>query len=342
MEVNIENIIENQVNRMIWCFENKLLENSSKEKWFCKLTDCSASLSDKSCAIRHLRLNHRDIYDAIQNNKQSAKDSEVDKSSFDIRVKVDIKLIEEACVELITRNAFPLCFVEYPAFKKIIKPYEIAFKQQGTPFSITPEKMKLLIKEKAERLQKQIIDETKGRYVFVMIDIASRLNRSILGVNIRYMNTSTRFVMRTIGMKCLRISHNGENIRDMVLEILAKYGITKTMIFSITSDNGLNLIKAIALIDADYQKEKLEEQLLNGQLSDDDSDFDIDCDIFDPTYYGDLLNNARSQFKELHYNDLIHGVSCAAHCFHLIVNKSIEECVQIDKLIQKGRELSKK
>lgn len=254
MEVNVENIVENRVNQIIWCFEKKLLENSSKEKWFCKLTDCSASLSDKSCAIRHLRLNHRDIYNVIQSNKQSAKDSEVDRCSFDIRVKVDIKLIEEACVELITKNALPLCFVEYPAFEKIIKPYEVAFEQQGTPFSITIEKMKLLIKERAERIQKQIIDETKGRYVFVMIDIASRLNRSILGVNIRYMNTSGHFVIRTIGMKCLRLSHNGENIRAMVLEILAKYGITKNMVFSITSDNGLNLIKAIALIDADYQK----------------------------------------------------------------------------------------
>lgn len=86
----------------------------------------------------------------------------------------------------------------------------------------------------------------------------------------------------------------------------------------------------------------MEEQLSNGHLSADDSDFDIDCDIFDATYYGDLLNNARSQFEELHYNDLIHGVSCAAHCFHLIVSKSIEQCEQINNLIQRGRELSKK
>lgn len=189
--------------------------------------------------------------------------------------------IEEACVELITKHAFPLCFVEFPAFKRIIEPYAIALERQGTKLIITKERVKQLVTEKADQIRKKIIDETKGRFVSLMVDIATRHNRSILGVNIRYMNSSGQFVIRTVGMHPLRMSHSGQNIRDIILETLRKHGIPKARLFSITTDNGKNVINAVALIDVDYQNEKMEEQLSDDDFSDGDSDFDIDNDILE-------------------------------------------------------------
>lgn len=255
---------------------------------------------------------------------------------------MNIAAIEEACVELITKHAFPLCFVDFPAFKRIIEPYAIALERQETKLIITKERVRQLVTEKADQIRKEIIDETKGRFVSVMIDIATRHNRSILGVNIRYMNSSDKFVIRTVGMYPLRISHSGQNIRDIVLDILRKHGISNARLFSVTTDNGRNIINAVALIDANYQNEKMEEQLTDDNMSDDDSDFDIDTDILDSTCYADLLQNARSQFRQLQYNDLIHGISCAAHCFHLILTKAFDKCKEVEELFVKCRELTKK
>ena len=57
----------------------------------------------------------------------------------------------------------------------------------------------------------------------------------------------------------------GLNLKEIILDILAKYGIHPKNIYSITSDSGSNLLKAIKLIDRE-----------NGTLEEDDDDDDSD------------------------------------------------------------------
>lgn len=153
--------------------------------------------------------------------------------------------------------------------------------------------------------------------VSMLIDIASRYNRSMLGVSIAYMYGG-EICVRTIGIQSLKVSHTGEHIRDVLREILSKYDIRLAQIVLITSDNGKNMIKAIAMLDAYYQSSSNQPE-----SNDEEDEFYIDTDIFDQEYYDQLLDGVISMLETSYMSDLISGVSCAAHCIHLVVSHAM-------------------
>lgn len=268
--------------------------------------------------------------------KESTSKSEV----FEIRVKVNPKEIFNACVELITINSMPMSIVESPAFKRVLKPYVTALELKGIKLIINRRNILKHIQKKADQLKEIIMLEVKNKYLCLMIDIGSRYNRSIFGINVAYMQNS-KVRIYTIGMHPLQKCHNAENLRDVIKDKLNEYNISLNQIFSITSDNGANLLKTIALLDANLQQEKISNNDDDGVEQNDmnesgfDSDFETDNDIFDDQYFEDLLNGVRMQFNALVYSDLIQGVSCAAHCFHLIVTKAIEKSPITTELLKK-------
>lgn len=127
----------------------------------------------------------------------------------------------------------------------------------------------------------------------------------------------------------------------MIISNLQDYGVPVDRVFGITSDNGENMLKAIATVDSIYQQQKETHQTLSEE-SDGSSDDSIDNDILDSNFYSTLLNDVRSRFNQASYSDLISGVSCACHGLHLIITKAISKSATKTSLIDKCRELSKK
>lgn len=259
---------------------------------------------------------------------------------------MNVKSIWEGCVELITANALPLAVVESPAFKKIIEPYATALRRQGIELNINKRAIKACIEKRAIEIKKQIIAETKGRLVHLMMDIATRYNRSVLGINLKYMLNGS-LVIRTIGMETLHFAHTAENLRVMIIKKLEEYELSLENVFSITTDNGRNVMKAVAELNQTYQNERdalIAESLENDndESAHESSDEEIDMDIFDDEYYVDLLTNLRSSFGNVEYSNLIQGVSCAAHCLNLVVTRAIENCQTVKSLITRARQLVKK
>lgn len=50
----------------------------------------------------------------------------------------------------------------------------------------------------------------------------------------------------------------------------------------------------------------------------------------------------RDRFSDILHKDIIHGVSCAAHCINLVVTHAVSKSPTVDALIEKSRNLSKK
>lgn len=130
MEITIENIKEKNIKRFIDCFKFEASEN----KFQCLISGCTSKLSDKSVAIRHLRQMHTNLCKIVQSNKIETAENPLNNESIELRVKVNVNEILNAVVDLVTKHALPLCFVEYQAFKKIILPYRIALEQKGLSF----------------------------------------------------------------------------------------------------------------------------------------------------------------------------------------------------------------
>lgn len=94
-----------------------------------------------------------------------------------------------------------------------IQPYKIALQHRGIELNITKTSIRKLITERAEQLKNTIRIELKKKFVCLMIDIASRYNRSIFGVNIAFMKDGS-LAVRTIGMHSLHMAHTGKNISE--------------------------------------------------------------------------------------------------------------------------------
>lgn len=345
MEITIENVKERNIKVLTDCIDEKK-DGSDNNRYCCLIKNCDCDFRDKTNAIRHIRLNHFEIHNLIKSNKQSKLQDEDKQEKFiELRVRVNVKDIWESCVDLITVNALPIAVVESPAFKKILQPYVTALSRQGIELNINKNSIKSLIEEHASQIKKQIISETKGGLVDLMFDIASRHNRSVLGINIEYMINGSP-VIRTIGMHTLHFASTAENLRKVIVDKLKEYELNLGNIFSITTDNGANILKAVAELNEEYQKEKNITIALNNENEDagiiEIGDEEIDMEIFDENYYIDLLNNLRLQFGNLDYTNLIIGLSCAAHCLHNVVKKAIEKSSAIEQLLKRVRELVKK
>lgn len=337
--MELVDVEKSNIHHYIDCFEKKIIEKEQL-KFYCKIANCDSVLSDAPCAIRHLKRVHKEFCAAIDSSNAVNLNKDPIDPSIQIRVKVDPKQILKSCVELITKHALPLSFVEYPAFRNILRPYKIALALKGINLVINRSNIKNYIETNAKQIQKFIRSEVRGKLMCLMIDAASRYNKSVLGVNIAYI-IDGKVIVRTIGMHVLHCTQTAINITNIIKKNLSEFGISLSQIISVTSDNGKNMKKSAALLDSEYQKEKeaLNETIVERETFA-DSDEDIDDDIFGDTYYADLLENVRHQFTEFLYTDLIQGITCAAHCFHLIVTKAINECSESATLIERGRNLA--
>lgn len=343
MGLSIEEVISNNIKTFIECFE-LTQENDGKLVYTCCVEGCRNKYGEKSSSIRHLKKNHNEVYKTIQCEKLAVKEYTTKSPClFEIRVRVNPNDIMDACAELITVHGLPLSVIEYPAFKRLLNPYVIALELKGVKLSLTKKSIREHIKKRTNQVKETIRSETKNKMVSLMMDIASRYNRSVLGITIAYMHEG-KVSIRTISMHVLKAAHTGSHIRNLVKDILADYGISLAQIVSITTDNGSNMIKAIALLDAFYQDLKAmsnKNEKEDEDEDDDDDEYFINADIFDEDYYRNVLNDAKSELESECSSDLIHGISCAAHCIDLVVKHAVKNSPEIVRILNKCRTLAK-
>lgn len=337
MTITIDDIIVNKYKQVIQCFKSVETENGNIV-FACQIDDCEHKYPAKSSAIRHVRLNHNDFFIEIQNNKKE-KQNDCSYEEFEIRVKVKPDDIWNACVDLVTINGLPLSVVEFTAFKKILEPYVISLKRHGVDLIINRHNIREKIEKRAKSVKEVIVSEARNKLVCVMIDIASRYNRSVLGVNISYFHDGkTR--TRTIGMHTLRFSQTARNLKELIKKNLLDFSIKlDEQVISVTTDNGKNMIKTIALFNDDLPDGLQNEPDLNTDSEDEEH---IDNSIFDDDYYEKLISEVRTLFHEINHKCLIHGVSCAAHCINLVVSHAVKQSPETSKLIERCRILAKK
>ena len=85
------------------------------------------------------------------------------------------------CVELVTVNGFPITAIESSALKKIFDPIT-----EALGITINRHNIRDHIKNKANLYIDAIRKEVQGKIISLKIDSATRLERSILAINIQY------------------------------------------------------------------------------------------------------------------------------------------------------------
>ena len=73
------------------------------------------------------------------------------------------------------------------------------------------------------------------------------MDRSILGINIQ-LTKNGKLTLRTIAMKEFTHRHTTEFIKNTLAKVLEQYEIFVSQIYTITTDNGTNMLKSVKLL----------------------------------------------------------------------------------------------
>jgi hypothetical protein len=118
--------------------------------------------------------------------------------------------------------------------------------------------LKSNIYKAAQEIQCIISNELKNRVFCLKMDIATRLNKSCLGVNAQFIRED-KIIIRTLGIITLEETHTAENIKKEMENLLKIFKLSMDQVFSITVDNGANMVKTVNIINDEIDNEKDDE-----------------------------------------------------------------------------------
>ncbi|XP_045030413.1 uncharacterized protein LOC123472613 [Daphnia magna] len=112
--------------------------------------------------------------------------------------------------------------------------------------------------------------------------------------------------------------HTGEHIKELMLECIFSYGISANQIYSLTTDNGSNMIKSVQLfLDGDEEEEDIDFDELNRNNDEEEEEL--------------VINELSESIR-----DVVRGFLCAAHTLQLAV-LDVLKLKSVDRLIGKAR-----
>ena len=156
-------------------------------------------------------------------------------------------------VALSLEDSTPFAMMDDSGFRRIIDPILAAFPNSA---AINSKNVITGNHQLAQRYVEKITNEVSNK--LIKVDIATKQNRSMLGVNVQTIQDS-KLILRTLGIKEMLFSHTGAYIKELTVEILNKYNIKISQIFTRTSDNGSNVVKFVEYVGADQENEFLKE-----------------------------------------------------------------------------------
>jgi hypothetical protein len=155
---------------------------------------------------------------------------------------MDKHTLIEASINLVAVNGRPFEMMEDEGFQMLVDPIIKAIDKNA---AINSKNIRDLTETYAKMRRKEISTLLKGKLLSIKFDCCTQLDRSMLGLNVQFIQDG-RLILRNLGMREIYVSHTGQNLRDIVMEILASYGIARDQILSVTTDNGSNMLTSIA------------------------------------------------------------------------------------------------
>lgn len=280
----------------------------------------------KSNLKRHLKDNHpKQFFElGLDPDEETLDDSGPSpKKMVKISVEIDTNFFTRACVKMVTSGGLPLSVFEKPGICEILAKIQDALK-----IKLNRNNMPSKVKYTADQFKKRITEDLKNKFVCIKLDSATRKGRSILGVNAQYLK-DTKMTVRTLGMIDIKVAQTAENIRQEVHKILAEFHIDLDQVYTITTDNGANFVKAVELLRKDQDNSTQDDGDI--ALSDDESCSTDDDDDESPVI-ADWDTDDEEDFEEdddaettdepeevLISDAILEGVRCAAHTLQLAV-----------------------
>ena len=183
--------------------------------------------------------------------------------------------------------------------------------------TINEENTRERIQETARRFRKAISAEIKGKLICIKVDSCSKGVRKFFAINLQFIDKK-RIQLRVLAVREMLVSETGHNLRLVIEDVLWEYSIPVECIYTLTSDNGGNMICAAQLL---------------GQSQD-----EVAAELYFPPDNTDTLDCGcvlgSGDFK-------VKSVRCAADTLQLAVDGGRKDIPATEIIIEKIRELAK-
>lgn len=265
--------------------------------------------------VRHFFTQHRAEYDKIQERTFSDKD---------VNSLTEYNKVLECCINLVAIHGRPLSLLEDEAFQNLIT----MIPNPGLKLNIR--NIRTCIENKAYDVRKKIYEELKNKLVCLKIDVASVKSRRFLGINLQFI-LDKKLQLRNLCVVELHERNTAAFLKDTVLMVLSRYGIEPQQLYSITSDNGANMLAMSRQIEEEIQDSL--EDLNNTEEQVEESDI-----IYSPADGQEMLDLVESlEFeRENIAQPIVTAVRCAAHTLQLAVRDACKELEPVFELCRRA------
>lgn len=212
--------VNNQIRAL---FEYNKEENKSE----CKMCQIKFTGEHLTNLKRHIEAKHKSFLGHLT---PSVEKSELPKKKIKISYEIDAESFKSSLVKIITKDGQPLSQLDSEGFREIVDPIFKALNMN----SINSHNVMELVSNRIVEFKNFIKKVVEKRLVSIKLDVATRFDRSILGINLQYLelkNSKLEIVVKTLGMKPLPHPHTEEQIQNTALETLAEYGIRQEQIY---------------------------------------------------------------------------------------------------------------
>lgn len=267
----------------------------------CRIPECGSVLTYVTTfnMERHLISKHEKLATEI------GLINEVPRKLLKLVVLVDMQEFLQNCVEIVTVCHLPFNIYAKKSFRGLIDP--IASKLPIP--ALTPSNVSILCGS-VERIFVDLIkNEVKGNPVSLKLDLATRHGRSVIGVNLQLIRKG-QLTIRTLGLIETTDRHTAKYIEKEVLQLLDKFAIKITQLYSTTTDAGSNVLKFVKLMINGQEMEFYQEGNEEVNVTDEAGQEDIASDEIPEDIPDELLTELDS---------ILRSVKCGAHALNLVV-----------------------
>lgn len=230
------------------------------------------------------------------------------------------------CVELVTVHSLPFRAMDYDAFRSLTKTHSL-----GTGLVLNASNIRTFVSATAKEIRDQIKKEVHNRMISLKLDIGSRFDKSVLGVNIQlYSRSEKKLVVRSLGMVELEDKHTAKFLEEEINKILRLYNINLRNVYTFTSDNGSNMLSLGKILQSRQHDLYLGDDLREMQTadeSDDENESEEEGEGFEPLNFdddGELHGTGIArELKDLFA--IVKVVRCACHVLNIAVNNTLKD-----------------
>lgn len=156
---------------------------------------------------------------------------------------MDKNVYISSIVRWVTELNVPKLFFSKKFVSSVLQPLEKALKLS----CVSRKNIMRYVDVVEARMVAHITEQMRGKLICVKADLASRKGRSILSINAQFVSKG-KIIVVTLAMIERLERNTAENIFAEITKVLEKYQVDLRNVYSITTDNGSNFIKAVKLM----------------------------------------------------------------------------------------------